>query len=33
MLLTVGFAAPGNWPRQPRLSVDEVLAFHKAREY
>lgn len=28
MLLTVGYATEGNWPRKPRLSVDEVLAFH-----
>jgi nitroreductase len=33
MLLTVGYAAPGNWPRKPRLSVDEVLAFNKGREF
>lgn len=28
MLLTVGYATEGNWPRKPRLGVDEVLAFH-----
>jgi nitroreductase len=28
MLVTVGYEAEGNWPRKPRLSVDEVLAFH-----
>lgn len=33
MLLTVGYPAPGNWPRKPRLGVDEVLAFHKGREF
>jgi len=33
MLLTVGYPAPGNWPRKPRLSVDEVLAFNKGREF
>ena len=27
MLLTVGYEAEGNWPRKPRLSVDEVLKF------
>ena len=30
MLLTVGYAAEGNWPRKPRLSVDEVLKFENA---
>lgn len=33
MLVTLGYAAPGNWPRKPRLSVDEVLAFNKGREF
>jgi nitroreductase len=33
MLLPVGYAASGNWPRKPRLSVDEVLAFHEGREF
>jgi nitroreductase len=33
MLLTVGYAASGNWPRKPRLGVDEVLAFNKGREF
>jgi len=33
MLVTAGYAAPGNWPRKPRLSVDEVLAFNKGREF
>ncbi|MEN9230181.1 MAG: nitroreductase family protein [Thermostichus sp. DG02_5_bins_236] len=33
MLLPVGYAAPGNWPRKPRLSVDEVLAFGQGREF
>ncbi len=33
MLLTVGYAAQGNWPRKPRLSVDEVLAFQEGREF
>lgn len=25
MLITVGYPAPGNWPRKPRLTVDETL--------
>lgn len=33
MLLTVGYPAPGNWPRKPRLGVDEVLAFHRGKEF
>ncbi|MGQ9836533.1 MAG: nitroreductase family protein [Cyanobacteriota bacterium] len=33
MLLPIGYAAPGNWPRKPRLSVDEVLAFGQGREF
>ncbi len=33
MLLTVGYPAPGNNPRKPRLNVDEVLAFDKGREF
>ena len=33
MLVTLGHAAPGNSPRKPRLSVDEVLAFNQAREF
>ncbi len=33
MLLTVGYPAPGNWPRKPRLGVDEVLAFNRGREF
>lgn len=33
MLITVGPGAPGNWPRKPRLTVDEVLAFHEGREF
>lgn len=33
MLLTVGYPAPGNGPRKPRLSVDEVLAFDRGREF
>jgi hypothetical protein len=30
MLLTVGYAAPGNWPRKPRLGVDDVLSFNQS---
>lgn len=26
MLIAVGHPAPGNWPRKPRLSLDDVLA-------
>ncbi len=33
MLLTVGYPAPDNWPRKPRLSVEEVLAFNRGREF
>ena len=33
MLLPVGYEAPGNWPRKARLSVDEVLAFDRGREF
>jgi nitroreductase len=33
MLLTVGYPATGNWPRKPRLGVEEVLAFNKGREF
>ncbi len=33
MLLTVGHPAPGNLPRKPRLSVDDVLAFDRGREF
>ena len=29
MLLTVGYSAPGNWPRKPRLEVEEVLRFNE----
>ena len=27
MLIAVGYAAPGNYPRKPRLSADRVLSF------
>lgn len=33
MLLAVGYAAPGNHPRKPRLSVDEVLAFESGQQF
>jgi nitroreductase len=33
LLLTVGYPAPGNWPRKPRLGVDEVLSFNQGREF
>lgn len=33
LLLTVGYPAPGNGPRKPRLSVDEVLSFGEGREF
>jgi nitroreductase len=33
MLLTVGYPAPGNWPRKPRLDAEEVLAFDRGREF
>lgn len=33
MLVTVGHGAPGNWPRKPRLSVDEVLSFDRGKEF
>jgi len=33
MLLTVGYEAPGNFPRKPRLGVEEVLAFSRGREF
>ena len=33
MLLPVGYPAPGNWLRKPRLGVDEVLAFDRGREF
>ncbi len=33
MLITVGYSAPGNWPRKPRLGVDEVLAFNSGKKF
>jgi len=33
MLITLGYPAPGNATRKPRLSVDEVLAFNQGREF
>ena len=33
MLITVGYAAPGNHPRKPRLSVDTVLKFENGKDF
>lgn len=33
MLVTVGYPAPGNFPRKPRLEVEEVLSFGSGREF
>lgn len=33
MLLTVGYPAAGNWPRKPRLTVEELLVFDRGREF
>lgn len=33
MLITLGYAAPGNSPRKPRLPLDQVLAFNQGREF
>jgi nitroreductase len=33
MLITLGYPAPGNLPRKPRLGVDEVLEFNAGREF
>jgi nitroreductase len=33
MLLTIGYPADGNWARKPRMSVEEVLAFDRGREF
>jgi nitroreductase len=33
MLIAIGSPAPGNQPRKPRLTVDEVLAFDRGREF
>ncbi len=33
MLLAVGYEAPGNWVRKPRLAVSEVLAYNAGREF
>lgn len=33
MLVTLGYPAPGNRGRKPRLRADEVLAFHRGREF
>jgi nitroreductase len=31
MLVAVGYAAPGNWPKKPRFPVDRILSFEKGR--
>lgn len=33
MLIAVGYAAPGNWARKPRISVEEVLSIDIGREF
>lgn len=33
LLIAVGYPAPGNHPRKPRLPVEEVLAFERGREF
>lgn len=33
MLLPVGYPAPGNWRRKPRLRVDEVLSFNATGDF
>ncbi len=33
MLIAVGHAAPGNWPKKPRFPVDQVLSFNRGREF
>jgi nitroreductase len=33
LLLAVGYPAPGNWPRKPRFSVDQVLSFEKGKNW
>jgi nitroreductase len=33
MLIAVGYAAPGNFPRKPRLPVEEILAFNSGRKF
>jgi nitroreductase len=33
MLIAVGPGAPGNWPRKPRFSVEQVLSFNRGREF
>jgi nitroreductase len=32
MLITAGYPAPGNWPRKPRLAVDEILSFGSGKD-
>jgi nitroreductase len=33
MIIAVGYAAPGNWPKKPRFSVDQVLSFENGRDW
>jgi nitroreductase len=33
MLLPVGYPAPGNTPRKPRLGLDKVLAFNNGKQF
>lgn len=33
MLIAVGYSAPGNFPRKPRLAVDEILAFNNGKSF
>ncbi len=32
IMISVGHAAPGNWPRKPRFSTDKVLSFNSYKE-
>lgn len=33
MLVAVGYPAPGNWPKKPRFSVDQILSFEKGKNW
>jgi nitroreductase len=33
LLIAVGYAAPGNYPKKPRFSVEQVLSFEKGKEW
>jgi nitroreductase len=33
LLIAVGYAAPGNWPKKPRFGVDQVLSFEKGKNW